>query len=98
MYERGLAYRKRSTINWCPTDNTVLANEQVIDGACWRCGTPVVKRDLEKWFFRITASADQFLDGLDTLTEWPDKVVVMQRNWIGRSECARMVFPVSKAD
>ena len=98
MYERGLAYRKRSTINWCPTDNTVLANEQVIDGACWRCGTAVVQRDLEQWFFRITAYADQLLEGLDTLAEWPEKVVVMQRNWIGRSEGARIVFPVSRAD
>jgi leucyl-tRNA synthetase len=98
MYERGLAYRKRSTINWCPTDNTVLANEQVVDGACWRCGTTVVQRDLEQWFFRITAYADELLRGLDTLTEWPEKVVVMQRNWIGRSEGARLVFPVARAD
>jgi len=98
MYERGLAYRKRSTINWCPTDNTVLANEQVIDGACWRCGTTVVQRDLEQWFFRITAYADELLKGLDSLTEWPEKVVVMQRNWIGRSEGARLTFPVARAD
>jgi leucyl-tRNA synthetase len=98
MYERGLAYRKRSTINWCPTDNTVLANEQVIDGACWRCGTAVVQRDLEQWFFRITEYAEELLAGLDTLTEWPDKVVVMQRNWIGRSEGARLTFPVSGAE
>jgi leucyl-tRNA synthetase len=94
MFERGLAYRKRSTINWCPTDNTVLANEQVIDGACWRCGTTVVQRDLEQWFFRITAYAEELLKGLDTLTEWPEKVVVMQRNWIGRSEGARIRFPL----
>src|SRR3954470_11031292 len=98
MYERGLAYRKRSTINWCPTDNTVLANEQVVDGACWRCGTTVVQRDLEQWFFRITAYADELLKGLDTLTEWPEKVVVMQRNWIGRSGGARLSFPVAGAD
>jgi leucyl-tRNA synthetase len=98
MYERGLAYRKRSTINWCPTDNTVLANEQVIDGACWRCGTTVVQRDLEQWFFRITAYAEELLAGLDTLTEWPEKVVVMQRNWIGRSEGARITFPVAGSD
>ena len=97
MYERGLAYRRRSTVNWCPKDNTVLANEQVIDGACWRCGSTVVPRDLEQWFFRITAYADELLAGLDTLTEWPDKVVVMQRNWIGRSEGARVTFPVSGA-
>ncbi|MGE3955288.1 MAG: leucine--tRNA ligase [Vicinamibacterales bacterium] len=98
MYERGLAYRKRSTINWCPVDNTVLANEQVIDGACWRCGTAVVQRDLEQWFFRITEYAEELLQGLDTLTEWPEKVVVMQRNWIGRSEGARLTFPVHGAD
>ena len=98
MYERGLAYRKRSTINWCPVDNTVLANEQVIDGACWRCGTAVVQRDLEQWFFRITEYADELLQGLETLTEWPEKVVVMQRNWIGRSEGARLTFPVHGTD
>jgi leucyl-tRNA synthetase len=95
MFERGLAYRKRSTVNWCPTDNTVLANEQVIDGTCWRCGSIVVQRDLEQWFFRITEYADELLKGLDTLTDWPEKVVVMQRNWIGRSEGARIKFPVA---
>jgi leucyl-tRNA synthetase len=95
MFERGLAYRKRSTVNWCPVDNTVLANEQVIDGACWRCGTPIVTRDLEQWFFRITAYADELLKGLDSLTAWPEKVVVMQRNWIGRSEGARIKFPIA---
>src|SRR6185436_1110676 len=94
MFERGLAYRKRSTVNWCPSCNTVLANEQVIDGACWRCGTTVVARDLEQWFFRITAYADELLKGLETLTDWPEKVVVMQRNWIGRSEGARVKFPL----
>src|SRR5581483_11900122 len=95
MYERGLAYRRRSTVNWCPKDETVLANEQVIDGACWRCGTTVVQRELEQWFFRITAYADELLAGLDTLKDWPEKVVVMQRNWIGRSEGARITFPVA---
>jgi leucyl-tRNA synthetase len=94
MFERGLAYRKRSTVNWCPVDNTVLANEQVVDGACWRCGTTVEQRSLEQWFFKITAYADELLAGLDTLKEWPEKVVVMQRNWIGRSEGARLTFPV----
>ena len=98
MFERGLAYRRRSTVNWCPSCNTVLANEQVIDGACWRCGTTVVPRDLEQWFFRITAYADELLKGLQTLTEWPEKVVVMQRNWIGRSEGARIKFPVVGAE
>jgi leucyl-tRNA synthetase len=105
MLERGLAYRKRSTVNWCPVDNTVLANEQVVDGACWRCGTIVERRDLEQWFFRITQYADELLKGLDTLVrgtggpgseyDWPEKVVVMQRNWIGRSEGARVTFPVA---
>jgi leucyl-tRNA synthetase len=95
MHERGLAYRRRSTVNWCPSCQTVLANEQVVDGACWRCGTIVAARDLEQWFFKITAYADDLLRGLETLTEWPDKVVVMQRNWIGRSEGARVRFAVA---
>src|SRR5665213_1273545 len=97
MFERGLAYRKRSTVNWCPVDNTVLANEQVVDGACWRCGTLVEQRSLEQWFFKITAYADELLAGLDTLKEWPEKVVVMQRNWIGRSEGARLKFEVANS-
>ena len=97
MFERGLAYRKRSTVNWCPVDNTVLANEQVIDGCCWRCGSVVVARDLEQWFFRITQYADELLTGLETLKDWPEKVVVMQRNWIGRSEGARVRFALSDA-
>ena len=95
MFERGLAYRKRSTVNWCETDKTVLANEQVVEGACWRCGNPVVTRELEQWFFRITQYADELLEGLNTLQEWPEKVVVMQRNWIGRSDGARIKFPVA---
>jgi leucyl-tRNA synthetase len=94
MYERGLAYRRRSTVNWCPVDLTVLANEQVVDGACWRCGTVVVQRDLEQWFLKITHYADELLQGLDTLTKWPEKVLTMQRNWIGRSEGARVRFPL----
>jgi leucyl-tRNA synthetase len=94
MFERGLAYRKRSTVNWCPSCETVLANEQVIEGACWRCGTTIVTRDLEQWFFRITEYADELLRGLETLADWPEKVVVMQRNWIGRSAGARVKFPV----
>jgi len=97
MFERGVAYRKRSTVNWCPSCNTVLANEQVIDGTCWRCGSTVVARELEQWFFRITQYADELLKGLDALTDWPEKVVVMQRNWIGRSEGARIRFPVAGA-
>jgi len=92
MFERGLAYRRRSTVNWCPVDNTVLANEQVVDGACWRCGTTVEQKDLEQWFFRITAYADDLLASADQLSQWPDKVLTMQRNWIGRSEGARVAF------
>jgi leucyl-tRNA synthetase len=93
MFERGLAYRRRSTVNWCPTDETVLANEQVIDdGVCWRCGTPVIQKDLEQWFFRITAFADDLLAATDELSSWPAKVLMMQRNWIGRSEGAFVHF------
>jgi leucyl-tRNA synthetase len=90
--ENGLAYRKKAPVNWCPKDQTVLANEQVIQGKCERCETPVVKRDLEQWFFRITKYADELLsfDGL----EWPERVRVMQTNWIGRSEGAEITFPV----
>jgi leucyl-tRNA synthetase len=94
MFERGLAYRRRSSVNWCPTDNTVLANEQVVDGGCWRCGTPVETRDLEQWFFRITAYADELLEATQALNQWPDMVLTMQRNWIGRSEGARVKFPL----
>jgi len=95
MFDRGLAYRRRSTVNWCPVDNTVLANEQVVEGACWRCGTPVEQKDLEQWFFRITAYADDLLSSADGLTEWPEKVLTMQRNWIGRSEGARVTFALA---
>jgi leucyl-tRNA synthetase len=98
MYERGLAYRKRSSVNWCSSCQTVLANEQVVDGGCWRCGTPVTVRELEQWFFRITAYADELLDATEKLTEWPEKVLTMQRNWIGRSEGARIRFPLIERD
>jgi leucyl-tRNA synthetase len=94
MFERGLAYRRRSTVNWCPSCNTVLANEQVIDGACWRCGSMVTQKDLEQWFFRITAYAEDLLQAAEGLTKWPEKVLTMQRNWIGRSEGARVKFPI----
>ncbi|MCC7008340.1 MAG: leucine--tRNA ligase [Acidobacteria bacterium] len=97
MYERGLAYRRRSSVNWCPKDHTVLANEQVVEGGCWRCGTPVETRELEQWFFRITAYADELIDAIAGLTEWPEKVLTMQRNWIGRSEGARIRFPLVDA-
>jgi len=98
MFEKGLAYRRRSTVNWCPVDNTVLANEQVVDGACWRCGTTVVQKDLEQWFFKITHYADDLLQAAEGLSKWPEKVLTMQRNWIGRSEGARVRFPIQGAN
>jgi leucyl-tRNA synthetase len=91
LFKRGLAYRKEAAVNWCPKDATVLANEQVIDGRCERCGTPVEARQLEQWFFRITDYADRLLDDLETI-QWPPHVKTMQRNWIGRSEGAEVVF------
>jgi leucyl-tRNA synthetase len=92
MLEKGIAYKKRAPVNWCPSCRTVLANEQVIDGACERCSTAVVQRDLEQWFLRITDHAERLLDGLDRLEGWPEKVKLMQRNWIGRSEGAEIDF------
>jgi len=94
LYKRGLAYRGRAPVNWCPNDQTVLANEQVIDGCCERCGAIVEQRELEQWFLKITAYADRLDDGLDALDHWPEKVKVMQRNWIGRSLGADVDFPV----
>ena len=91
LFERGLAYRKEAAVNWCPKDQTVLANEQVIDGRCERCGTVVEVRQLEQWFFRITEYAERLLDDLETV-EWPPHVVAMQEHWIGRSEGAEVVF------
>ncbi|NLN87604.1 MAG: leucine--tRNA ligase [Syntrophomonadaceae bacterium] len=86
LHENGLAYKKSAAVNWCPSCQTVLANEQVVDGACERCETPVNKRQLAQWFFKITDYAQRLLDDLDKLPGWPDKVKIMQRNWIGRSE------------
>jgi leucyl-tRNA synthetase len=94
MRERGLAYKKFSAVNWCPSCETVLANEQVVDGACWRCDTPVVSRELSQWFFKITAYAEELLAGCERLTGWPERVLTMQRNWIGRSEGVEVDFPV----
>ncbi|MCK2037060.1 leucine--tRNA ligase [Microbacterium sp. SSW1-49] len=95
LYERGLAYRKKSPVNWCPHDQTVLANEQVIDGRCERCGTEVVKKKLTQWYFRITDYADRLLDDLNQLEGfWPHKVLQMQRNWIGRSIGADVDFEI----
>ena len=95
--EAGLVERRKSTVNWDPVDNTVLANEQVIDGRGWRSGAPVERRELTQWFLKITAFADDLLDGLDSLERWPEKVRLMQRNWIGRSEGARVFFPLEGA-
>ena len=87
LYERGLAYRKKSKVNWCPQCATVLANEQVVGGCCWRHeDTPVEQRELEQWFLRITKYADELLRDLEKLDGWPEKVRIMQQNWIGRSE------------
>ncbi len=94
MLERGLAYRRRSTVNWCPSCKTVLANEQVEAGRCWRCDSEVAPRELEGWFFKITAYADELLAWCDRLTGWPERVITMQRNWIGRSEGAEFDLPV----
>ena len=92
FYKRGLAVKKKSAVNWCNTCNTVLANEQVIDGKCWRCDHEVVKKDLEQWFFKITDYADELLKDLDLLEGWPERVKTMQRNWIGRSEGLEFSF------
>jgi leucyl-tRNA synthetase len=94
MYERGLAYKKFSAVNWCPSCLTVLANEQVVDGACWRCDTTVETRELSQWFFKITAYADELLRDCDRLTGWPERVLTMQRHWIGRSDGVEVEFPV----
>jgi leucyl-tRNA synthetase len=94
LFERGLAYRKTAPVNWCPKDATVLANEQVIAGACERCGTAVERRNLTQWFFKITDYAQRLLDDMETLDEWPERVLTMQRNWIGRSEGAEVTFTI----
>ena len=95
--ERGLAYRTEAPVQWCPKDATVLANEQVVDGRCERCGTPVVQRKLEQWFFKITDYAERLLADFDRLESWPEHVITMQRNWIGRSEGAEVVFRCEEA-
>jgi leucyl-tRNA synthetase len=96
LFERGLAYRKLAPANWCPKDQTVLANEQVIAGACERCGTPVVRKDLTQWFFKITDYAQALLDDMEVLEGWTDRVLTMQRNWIGRSEGAEVEFEIAE--
>ena len=97
LYEKGLAYRKKAPVNWCPSCNTVLANEQVVDGACERCGTEVTKKDLTQWFLKITDYADELLEKLDGLN-WPEKTVAMQKHWIGKSTGAEVTFKVKDSD
>jgi leucyl-tRNA synthetase len=95
LYKKGLVYKKTSTVNWCPNDETVLANEQVHEGCCWRCDTPVEQKEIPQWFIKITDYAEQLLGGLDQLPQWPDMVKTMQRNWIGRSEGVEITFEVA---
>ncbi len=99
FYKKGLAYRKDSMVNWCPKDQTVLANEQVVNGACERCGTTVTKKSLNQWYFKITDYAQQLLDDMEQLEgKWPDRVLLMQRNWIGRSEGAEVRFEIEATE
>jgi leucyl-tRNA synthetase len=94
FFKKGLAYKKNSFVNWCPLCETVLANEQVVDGACWRCDSAVMQKELEQWFFRITDYAEELLQDLEKLAGWPEKVLMMQRNWIGKSTGAEIDFPL----
>jgi len=98
LFEKGLAYKKKAFVNWCPSCSTVLANEQVIQGQCERCDTEVEQKDLEQWFFRITDYAQRLLDDIEKLDEWPEKVKIMQSNWIGRSEGVNIDFPIVDSD
>jgi len=98
MYERDLAYRRSAYVNWCDSCHTVLANEQVEGGACWRCDQPVVQKEMDQWFFRITAYVEELLDYTDKLPGWPERVLTMQRNWIGKSFGSRLVFPLASGD
>jgi leucyl-tRNA synthetase len=98
MYHKGLVYRKMTNVNWCQSCQTVLANEQVLDGLCWRCDNQVIPQDMNGWFFRITDYADELLEECDNLTGWPEKVLTMQRNWIGKSIGAEIDFPVENTD
>jgi len=95
LFEKGMAYKKEAEVNWCETDQTVLANEQVVDGRCWRCDNPVQRREINQWFIKITEYADQLLNDLDTLDQWPEQVRTMQRNWIGRSEGVDLDFTLA---
>ena len=95
LFEKGLAYKKKAEVNWCETDQTVLANEQVVDGCCWRCDNPVERREIDQWFIKITDYAQQLLDDLDGLDQWPEQVRTMPRNWIGRSEGVNLDFTLT---
>ncbi len=97
LYNKGLVYKKTSAVNWCPNDETVLANEQVIDGRCWRCDSLVERKEIPQWFIKITAYADELLNSLDSLPGWPDQVKTMQRNWIGRSEGVEIDFTIENS-
>ena len=98
LVEKGLAYKKVSAVNWCPHDKTVLANEQVIDNCCWRCDTHIERKEIPQWFIRITDYAEELLNDLDQLTEWPEQVVAMQKNWIGKSQGIQMHFGIKDRD
>ena len=98
LYKKGLAYKKKASVNWCPSCQTVLANEQVIDGECERCSSQVNLRDLEQWFFKITEYSQRLLDDLGLLKDWPERVKLMQKNWIGRSEGVEINFKVKDSD
>lgn len=98
FYERGLAYKGEAPVNWCPTCQVVLADEEISTGRCWRCDSPAERRELDQWFYRITAYADRLLEDIDLLTEWPERVRTMQRNWIGRSEGVEFDLPVEGSD
>ncbi len=92
MFERGLAYKKASSVNWCPSCETTLANEEVIDGGCWRCKTKVEQKDLEQWYLKITEYKERLLEDLKQLKDWPEKVLAMQTNWIGKSQGVQILF------
>lgn len=98
MFEKGLAYKKDSYVNWCDTCQTVLANEQVEGGACWRCDQPVTQKRMEQWFFRITQYVEELLEHTDRLPGWPERVLTMQRNWIGKSVGSKLIFPLASGD
>ena len=97
FWKKGLVYRKKQKVNWDPVDKTVLANEQVVDGKGWRSGAPVETRELEQWMFRVTAYADDLLDAIGKLDKWPDKVRLMQANWIGKSQGAKIWWDIASA-